>query len=284
MLETLDHIVIAVRDLPTARATYRGLLGREPSWNGRHPAYGTSNTLFGLDNGYLELLSPTGEGPVATVLMQHLETYGEGPFALAFGTPDARGCAATLHARGLETVGPLEGHGQDEHSNERRWRNVLRPEAATHGVQLFCIEHHSASESLPRAKPTERLETVVSGFDHVVVQTPDAERALTLYGEKLGLRLALDRTFEARSVRLLFFRVGGVTVEIAAPLTPAEPDAKDRFWGIAYRVPDLPEGQQRLARAGFDVSDVRPGHKSGTQVCTVQKETHGVATLLIGPA
>ena len=33
-------------------------------------------------------------------------------------------------------------------------------------------------------------------------------------------RLALDRTFPERGLRLLFFRPGGVTLEVAAALTP----------------------------------------------------------------
>ena len=60
MLTSLDHIVIAVRDLPAATDLYGRLLGRRPSWRGVHPGYGTANTLLRLDNTYLELLSPSG--------------------------------------------------------------------------------------------------------------------------------------------------------------------------------------------------------------------------------
>ena len=35
-----------------------------------------------------------------------------------------------------------------------------------------------------------------------------------LYGEQLGLRLALDKEFPERGMRLLFFRIAGVTVEL----------------------------------------------------------------------
>ena len=83
-------------------------------------------------------------------------------------------------------------------------------------------------------------------------------------------------------MRLLFFRVGGVTVELAAPLAaPPTPSGRDRFWGISWRVPDIDAARARLAAAGFDVSEVRPGNKPGTRVCTVRRETHGVATLLL---
>jgi catechol 2,3-dioxygenase-like lactoylglutathione lyase family enzyme len=124
----------------------------------------------------------------------------------------------------------------------------------------------------------------VSAVDHVVIMTGDPEPCRELYGDKLGLRLALDRTFEKRGIRLLFFRVGGVTVECAAPLVAsASRSDSDRLWGISYRVPDVAAARDRVAASGFDVSEVRAGHKSGTRVCTVRNETHGVATLLLGP-
>ena len=99
----------------------------------------------------------------------------------------------------------------------------------------------------------------------MVVASDDLEAARRLYGEALGLRLALDRRFEARGLRILFFRVGGVTLEVAGPLEPpAAPSAADRFGGLAYRVADVAAARARLADAGLDVSPVRPGAKPGT--------------------
>ena len=116
------------------------------------------------------------------------------------------------------------------------------------------------------------------------MRTADAEATKRVYGESLGLRLALDRSFPERKVRLLFFRVGGVTVEIASALE-AQPDpaAQDRLWGLAWRVPDADAARARLIAAKFAVTPVRSGNKPGTRVCTVERDTCGVPTLLIGP-
>ena len=46
MLTSLDHVVVAVNDLARATDTYRRLLGREISWRGEHPGFGTANVLF----------------------------------------------------------------------------------------------------------------------------------------------------------------------------------------------------------------------------------------------
>jgi hypothetical protein len=95
-------------------------------------------------------------------------------------------------------------------------------------------------------------------------------------------------------VRLLFFRVGGVTLEVAARLEsgaektsgpsgePADPD-HDRLWGLSWLVHDADDARARLMETGFDVSEVREGRKPGTRVLTVRDGTCDVPTLLIEP-
>jgi len=129
----------------------------------------------------------------------------------------------------------------------------------------------------------------VDALDHVVVSTGDIESAHRLYGEELGLRLALDRSFEERGIRILFFRTGGVTVEVVGALAGGErreaapADDRDRFGGLAWEVPDVSAIRTRLLDEGFDVSEQRVGHKPGTAVCSVRDRTHSVPTLLKGP-
>ena len=272
MLTALDHVVIAVRDLDGAAESYARLLGRAASWRGVHPGAGTSNVLFRLENSYLELLSGTGQG--------------EGLIALAFATDDAKAEAARLQKIGIEASQPSDGEGRESSSGAvRRWRNTFLPTTATRGALLFAIEHLTAADVLPLAQPTAPAEATVHALDHVVVASDDLESARRLHGEALGLRLALDRRFEARGLRILFFRVGGVTLEVAGPLEPpAAPAAVDRFAGLAYRVADVAAARARLAASAFDVSPVRPGAKPGTLVCSVRADTASVPTLLVGPA
>jgi catechol 2,3-dioxygenase-like lactoylglutathione lyase family enzyme len=118
-------------------------------------------------------------------------------------------------------------------------------------------------------------------IDHVVVRTADADRAVRYWRDVVGLRLALDRTFADRGLRLCFLRSGGITLEYAAPAGPAGDDAPDRLWGVSYRVPDLAAHRARLEAAGVDVSPVRPGMRPGTSVVTVRSHTGGVPTLLL---
>ena len=286
MLQNLDHAIIAVRDLTAAARTYTALLGRAPSWRGEHPTLGTANVLYRLDNTYLELLSPQPEGSSAEGLRAQLEEKGEGLLGLAFGTEDADACRAALAERGLHPAAPRQGLGRDRDSGAvREFLSVLLPPDESRGVLLFAIQHLSSPDLLPLAGLVAPAASAVEGLDHVVVRTPDAEAAKQLYGRELGIRLALDRSFEQWGARLLFFRIGGLTIEIAASLgEEVEPGTADDLWGMAYRVPDADAARERLMGEGFDVSAVRRGRKPGTRVLTVRSETHGVATLCLEQA
>lgn len=285
MLHSLDHVILAVDDLEGATRDYTRLLGRRPAWRGEHPSAGSANTLFNLENTYVELLSPSGPGPVGDLLRARIAAEGEGPVGLAFGTEDAEACHRTLTERGLHPATPEPGLGRDSDSGAyREWRRVPLPIEETRGVVLFAIEHTSPPEILPPSDPIGPEPATAFGLDHAVVQTTDPDAAIALYGDALGLRLALDKSFPQWGMRLLFFRVAGLTIEIAVPLEPKDPMPGDRFWGITWRVRDIEAAAKRLTEAGIEVSEVRQGRKPDTQVCTVKSGTRGVPTLLIQPA
>jgi len=292
VIHSFDHAVVAVRDLDSAAERTAALLGRPASWRGGHPRDGTANALFRLGNGYLELLAPAGEGPLGRQVAAFLEQRGEGQLALALGTRDLPACVAALRARGVAAPDPGEGEGrrapgtggEPGSADVRRWTSALLPAAASRGLPLLLIEHRSPADALPLRPPDAPPSAAIAAFDHVVVLSGDLTAARALYGDALGLRLALDRRFEARRIRILFFRVGGVTIEVAGPLAGGDAAAPDRFGGLAYRVGDVAAAQQRLAAARFDVSEVRDGFKPGTRVCSVRDGTCGVPTLLIQPA
>ena len=291
MLTHLDHLIIATDDLQESQRQCIALLGRSPSWTGEHPSFGTRNVIFKLENTYIELLAPEGEGPVADALGAYLAEKGPGLYALALGTEDAEGAVAEMRERGLSPSEPVEGLAHDDPSGAfRRFRNVWLPEKDTRGIRLFVIEHLSEPELLPPSLPVAGSGSVVERVDHVVVMTREPDRAVDFYGEKLGIRLALDRTFEKRGLRLLFFRLGGTTLEISAPLSndaelgAGQTDAdSDHLWGIAYSVTDAEAARARMLEAGLKASDVRDGHKSGTRVFSIGGSPLGIPTLVIQP-
>lgn len=288
MLDALDHVILAVSDLDAATRDTARLLGRTPSWRGEHPAQGTANTLFKLSNTYLELLAPNGSGPIGDALQARIADRGEGLAGLAFRTSDAEAVYASWSASGLAPEKPSRGLGRDDDSGAfREWTNVHLPPTSTRGVLLFAIEHHTPDDVLPEARPLGDEASAVGGLDHAVVQTREPDAALHFYGEQLGLRVGLDREFPKWGSRMIFFRVGGATLEVVATLDPekASPQTADRdqLWGLSWRVTDAPAAHARMTEAGISVSELRPGRKEGTFVFTVHEPTHGVPTLIKQP-
>jgi catechol 2,3-dioxygenase-like lactoylglutathione lyase family enzyme len=285
---TLDHVVIAVQDLEAATADYSALFGRRPSWRGEHPGYGTRNTLFRIDNTYVELLSlGSGKGDArwSGELARFFDVQGEGVYALALGTPDVDGTVRAARVRGLEALDPTDGDGIDVDTGaHREWRNAQVPLKSSNGARIFFIQHKSPPDALPVAEVTAEGGAFVKRMDHAVVLSADMEASRRLWGDVLEARLALDRTFPERNTRILFFRLDDITVEISggAMQTKEGLGKPDRMWGLAWGVDDLQATCDRLNAAGIETSGPRTGIKPGTLVATAKgPRTHGVATLLI---
>jgi len=147
-----------------------------------------------------------------------------------------------------------------------------------HGV---TIRLHAKTDETPSPLTVDEAAAVAS-LDHVVVRTPNPERAVAFYAGRLGLDLRLDRSNPKWGARLLFFRCGDLVVEIAHDLKKGVSDEPDHLWGLSWRVPDIVAAQARLKAAGLDVSEPRDGRRSGSQVFTVKNGTEDVPTIVIG--
>lgn len=147
-----------------------------------------------------------------------------------------------------------------------------------HGVAIGLVANADEAPS----PFTADAASSVSGLDHVVVRTPNPERAIAFYAGRLGLDLRLDRSNPKWGARLLFFRCGDLVVEIAHDLKKGVSDEPDHLWGLSWRVPDIAAAQARLKAAGLDVTKPRDGRRPGSQVATVKNGTEGVPTILIG--
>lgn len=158
----------------------------------------------------------------------------------------------------------------------------VAPEAAR-GVSISVVGPERRTDGLEPGKALAAPESTLHALDHVVVLSSDLDASRALYERELGLRLALDRSFEARRARILFFRVGGATVEVGGSFDAARSDEPDRLWGLAWKAADVRAAWERIRGEGFDVTGVRAGAKPGTLVFTVRDAPAAVPTLVIGP-
>jgi catechol 2,3-dioxygenase-like lactoylglutathione lyase family enzyme len=269
MLTRFDHLTIAVNDLDGACSSYAALLGTPPSWRGTHPEIGTQTALFGVGNALIELVAPLPNSEAAEGLCAWLAAHGEGLQAVAFGTDDAEACSSQLRQRGIRCTPPSAGVAHAADGTLRDYKVIELSPKTSRGLHVLVVERADASQLMAAERTATRL-------DHFVIRTADADAAQALYGAGLGIRLALDRLVEQQ--RMLFFRVGGVTLEVI--VDPAG-GAQDVFYGAAYRVPDAEAARARVAAAGIAVSDVRAGRKPDTLVFHTRESVCGVPTLVL---
>ena len=102
----------------------------------------------------------------------------------------------------------------------------------------------------------ESITDGISKVNQLVIQTKFPEIIKNIFEDKLNIRLALDKTFKEWAGRMLFFRLGGVTLEVI-------------------------EGRD-LIEDGFGFSEIRKGRKKGTLVSTLKEPILNIPTILIG--
>jgi catechol 2,3-dioxygenase-like lactoylglutathione lyase family enzyme len=271
----LDHAVVLVRDIAVGAATCQTLLARAPAW--RSTDDGVDRVLFTLDNMTLELVSPSGDGATADQIRDVIEEQGEGLASICFRAGDIAKLHRRLDRLALKPEPVTQAESRDTTSGETMsWQRTRAATSATRGVRLFFLE---LAKERPLSAPSAAAS--ITALDHVVISTGDPERAAALYGARLGLDMALDRSHPDWG-QLMFFRCGDLIVEIVhRPNDQALDETRDNLWGLSWRVDDIYATRARLLSAGVDVSDVRTGRKPGTRVLTVRNGTCGIPTLLV---
>ncbi|MBS0549235.1 MAG: VOC family protein [Proteobacteria bacterium] len=186
--------------------------------------------------------------------------------AMVFATGSLEKAERLLGRRGVAT--------------ERKAEMLVLNTAASHEVPIALVERSGPPAPSPLKDSSE--DAAIASLDHVVVRTPNPERAIAFYAGRLGLDLRLDRSNPKWNARLLFFRCGDLVVEIAHDLSKGVSDGPDQLWGVSWRARDIARCHARLKKAGVEVSEPREGRRPGTQVMTVQSHTANVPTIVIG--
>lgn len=272
MIHSIHHLSIATPDIEIAARDYAVLLAREP--DGAIEVDGTRQVWFSTTNVRLALVEPSGAGARGEAARRRLDDKGEGLWEIVFGVDDIARATTLFERRGL-APGEEYAHAIAAQDAPSALRASRLSAAATHGIDVVVAQAARNASVAP-------AEAGVAGLDHVVVRTPDPERAVALYGARLGLDMRLDRTNPAWGARLLFFRCGDLVVEIAHALKDSASGAPDWFGGLSWRAQDIAATRERLLAAGRNVSDVRVGRRPGSHVCTVRDRTANTPTILLG--
>ncbi len=124
----IDHVVIAVKDLEAAVATYQENFGLAKASEGEVPALGIRNAFLQIGDAQIELMTPlSDEGPVADFLAKH----GGGMYLLSLEVDDLDAAIAELQAKGIRVNVAQGAAGQ---------RLAFVSPRGTHGVLLQLLE------------------------------------------------------------------------------------------------------------------------------------------------
>jgi catechol 2,3-dioxygenase-like lactoylglutathione lyase family enzyme len=274
MISGLDHVVVLVGDIEAGAAAYQTLFAQAPSW--KNSGDGAARALFTLGNITLELMAAEGDNDAAQRIRAVLEEQGEGLASICFRTPDIAKMHRRLERLALRPEPVAEVESRDAATGAvLSWKRTRAATEATRRVRMFFLE---LAQERPRSVAVGAEP--ITAIDHVVIGTADPERAAALYGARLGLDMALDRSHPDWG-RLMFFRCGDLIIELVHRPVHTDPNAPDRLRGLCWRVDNIEAMRSRLIAANVDVSEVRTGRKPGTRVMTVRSGTCGVATLLV---
>ena len=90
----------------------------------------------------------------------------------------------------------------------------------------------------------------------------------------------MDKVFNfgEKDIRMMFFRIGGVTLEVIENY-----DIKSlSYGGVGWHSENISKCHKRLIGSNFDMSEVRKGRKPGTIVSTIRNAPLLIPTIIIG--
>ena len=275
MISSVDHLIIAVKNLDQAISDYEKVIGVTPCWKGKHTELGTKNALFNFENTYLELLSPCDAGLGTELINSLLEKKGDHLAGIVLGTKNIEQAQKDLHRNGY-AVEISSGEAINEKDGKiRRWKNIFLPNTLSRELFIFIIEHTEGNLTKHESHDSSKVKKL----DHVVINTQDADNFISIYRDVYKIRLALDKTIEHWKRRMLFFRTNATTIEVIEEKDKKE--TADELWGLAWEVDSIENAHKRLVSNGVEITPIKEGLKKGTLVATIKSHTCNVPTLLI---
>lgn len=237
-LSRLDHVIIAVRSLDEAAATYRRL-GFTLTPRGLHEGKGTGNHCIMFKSSYIELLGIVDESGAKGRLAERVTAQGEGGLGIAYGADDADAAAAALRAAGIAVEDPTELSRPLDLDGKRelvKFRNVMMPGLTLPNVMQFICTH--LTPELTRARHEWQLHpNGATAIDAVVIATDKHEHqraeATKLHGNRLTnskVEILAHSEIETRFGKAVAEQRNGI---VGLAIRVNEPDAASAMLAMA---------------------------------------------------
>ena len=149
MINKVDHLIVAVKDIEEAENNFSKLFGAVPVWTGEHPELGTVNSIFNFSNIYFELLASKGEGAGADFVNDRISNQGEGLAGLVLGADRLDLIRKKILDKGYRIGEISDGYARDNNGNIRKWQNLFLPTSLSRGIFSFLIKHTEGKLIMP---------------------------------------------------------------------------------------------------------------------------------------
>jgi catechol 2,3-dioxygenase-like lactoylglutathione lyase family enzyme len=261
MFTGIDHVVIAVPDLPRAIDQYHKL-GFNVYPGGAHPGMGTHNAIALNQDDYLELLAIRDPAEQKTAAarpgswvagMADFIAAGGGIRYVVLQSDDLAADVAAMRSRGVDVSDAVDGSRLTASRKELRWRLALL--GPKNPLPIFFIQHSTpmAERRKQVAQPMKEGTFHPNGvytLERTYIVTENVESAAAMYAKVLGLPQPAITPGTVIMSNMAVFQIGAMGLSLAQP-SIARP-----AW-----VP-LPAGSKstacRLSRAAFAIPASTP--------------------------
>lgn len=184
MPESIDHVVIAVRDLAQASADYQKL-GFTVTPGGYHTGGATHNALVSFEDGsYFELIAFTEPDTPQGHKWWQKFSKGEGTVDFALLAADLNAEAERIGKTSIAVDGPHDGGRKRPDGIPIAWKMLSI--SSDDAPLPFVIEDVTARELRVPPGAATRHPLGIAGIAGVTVLVPDLDRAAVIYEAFLG--------------------------------------------------------------------------------------------------
>jgi len=271
----IDHVVIVVRDLDTARDTF-ARMGFTVTPRGVHTV-GSQNhcVMFGRD--YVELLASPEENPhPSRQYYTEFARQGEGLAAIALQSRNARGAYTELLWAGFGPADPLDLSRPvevPEGARDAKFRITQIPAGATPGGRVFVCEH--LTRDLVWRPEHQRHANGATELAAVAILCDDVARAVKPY----------ERLFDVKAKEIaegLLVETGGAP--LAFVTAPSLARRLPEVWVSARPVPLMAVlfvrvRDRKAAAAALAAGGLKPARMPDGSIALGADVAHGVAVV-----
>tara|TARA_B100000212_G_scaffold88847_1_gene65100 strand:+ start:628 stop:1458 length:831 start_codon:yes stop_codon:yes gene_type:complete len=273
MLIRVQNIFLATKNIEETFQKFSIFFRRKPNFIGQSRKLGIDIISFGLNKTNICLISPKNSGIWSEKLNNFLKNKGEGIFGINFFSNDFNNDYNNFVKNHLKVSGKIESSFEGNNDIEIKFSffNILDKNIESLNILV--------SSKIDFQDNKSSLKNNVSKVNQLVIQTEDPDTIKEIFEGKLSIRLALDKTFKKWAGRMLFFRLGGVTLEV---IEGKDIKQNSEYFGIGWHADNYNKCYDDLINDGFRLSEIRAGRKEGTLVSTLKEPILNIPTILIG--